>query len=125
MNGWILYLSFGLGGGVGAVARHALTAFVTHRFPISTLVVNIVGCLILGAALRVLENASGFTADEARQLVFGFCGGLTTFSSFAYQSLDLHRQYTIIHAATNIVASILLCVFAFWVGHAAAGLTVG
>ncbi|MEO0823578.1 MAG: CrcB family protein [Pseudomonadota bacterium] len=118
MSALLLHLAFALGGGIGAVARHALTLLVTNRFPFSTLVVNVAGCLILGAASAFLPRLTGFEGEEIRRLVAGFCGGLTTFSSFAYQSLDLHRSATIYHAATNIVLSLVLCLAAFWSGHA-------
>lgn len=108
----MLHAAFGLGGGLGAVARHFTGTLVTHRFPLATLIVNVVGCLILGLGVAILGEGDG----ELRRLVYGFCGGLTTFSSFAYQSLDLHRSHTILHAAGNIVASLLLCLVAFWGG---------
>ena len=107
-----LHAAFGLGGGLGAVARHVTSLAVPHRFPLATLIVNVAGCLILGVGVAILGEGDG----ELRRLVYGFCGGLTTFSSFAYQSLDLHRSHTILHAGANIVASLLLCLVAFWGG---------
>ena len=121
MNEWLLHVSFGLGGGVGAVSRHMLAQLVTHRFPFATLIVNVVGCFILGIGVAQLENLPGYGGEEARGLVYGFCGGLTTFSSFAYQTLDLHRSFTILHAAGNIIVSLVLCLSVFWGGLALAG----
>ena len=112
MNEMMLHAAFGLGGGLGAVARHLTGTLVTHRFPIATLIVNVAGCLILGIGLAILGEGGG----ELRRLVYGFCGGLTTFSSFAYQTLDLRRTHTIVHAAGNILGSLLLCLAALWAG---------
>lgn len=120
MSALILHASFALGGGLGAVARHLLTLLVTHRFPLSTLLVNVLGCFVLGVGTRLLTDLPGFAGEEERRLVFGFCGGFTTFSSLAYQTLDLHRQHTVLHAAINIAVSLVLGLLAF-----VAGLGVG
>jgi CrcB protein len=113
----LLHAAFALGGGLGAASRHLLTVAVTHRFPISTLVVNVLGCLLLGLGLVWLADAPGLLGEEERRLAGGFCGGFTTFSSFAYQTLDLHRSHTIAHAAVNIIVSLIFCLVAFGAGH--------
>ncbi|MEJ2534680.1 MAG: CrcB family protein [Gammaproteobacteria bacterium] len=120
----LLHLLFAFGGGFGAVARYLLTTVVTHRFPLSTLIVNVAGCFILGLGLSTLWDASALAGEEQRRLLVGFCGGFTTFSSFAYQSFDLHRTDTLLHAAVNVIASVLLCVMAFVAGRGAGALLV-
>lgn len=112
----LLHTAFALGGGLGAVARHMLTRLITHRFPLSTLIVNVVGSFILGAGIVLLSNDGQFITEQGRSLVFGFCGGFTTFSSFAYQTIDLHYEHTFFHAAANIAVSLCLCLAAFWLG---------
>jgi len=115
-----LHTAFALGGGLGAVLRHWLTRVITHEFPLSTLIINIAGSLFLGLMLGYL-NQGAVVADEAKRMVFGFCGGFTTFSSFAYQSLQLHRERAIALAAGNILLNIALCWFALWLGLIALG----
>ena len=110
-----LHVMYGLGGGLGAVMRHWLALRLTHDLPFSTLIVNVLGSLILGLWVGYLGGPVEMS-EEAKRLVFGFCGGFTTFSSFAYQSLDLHRNRTIALAAGNILLSIALCWFALWLG---------
>ncbi|MEO1018411.1 MAG: CrcB family protein, partial [Pseudomonadota bacterium] len=56
MSGLALHLAFGFGGGLGALARHALTFWITHRFPLSTLLVNGLGSFTLGVALAYLPT---------------------------------------------------------------------
>lgn len=121
MSALLAHIAFGLGGGLGAVARHLLTLAVTHRYPLSTLLVNVLGCLVLGLTAGFLETPGGQAGAEVRQAVAGFCGGFTTFSTYVYQTLDLHRQETLLHAAANVLVSLLACLLALWVGQLAAG----
>ena len=116
----LLHGLFALGGGLGAVARHLTALSIPHPFPYATFVVNVVGCLLLGLGLMLLPAHPDLADDQARRVVLGFCGGFTTFSSFAYQSLGLHRDHSIRHAAINIVANLVVCLIAF-----AAGLWLG
>lgn len=110
-----LHAMFGLGGGLGAVVRHWLARCVTHDLPFSTLIVNVGGSLLLGLWIGYLGGPVDM-GEEEKRLVFGFCGGFTTFSSFAYQSLELHRNRTIAYAAGNILLSVALCWIALWLG---------
>ena len=94
-----------LGAGLGAVCRAGLDRTVTHRvgltrLPWATLAVNIVGSLILGLMLgwseQVATGPSAQQAESARTLEIiigiGFAGGLTTFSTFSWESWSLIRE---------------------------------
>lgn len=119
----VLPLAFAVGGGLGAVARYLLSSAVKHEFPYATLLVNVSGCFALGFVLAFAWNTPGALSAEGRLLFAGFCGGFTTFSSFAYQSLDLHRRHSLRHAAVNVAASVVFCVVAFLCGRFVGGLT--
>ena len=110
-----LHSMFALGGGLGAVMRHWLALRIRHDLPLATLLVNVLGSLLLGIWVGYLGGPVDIPEDQKR-LVFGFCGGFTTFSSFAYQSLELHRERTLLLAAGNILISLALCWFSFWLG---------
>ncbi|WP_170516273.1 fluoride efflux transporter FluC [Ruegeria atlantica] len=110
-----LHAMFGLGGGLGAVLRHWVSLRVHHNLPFATLIVNVLGSLLLGLWIGYLGGPVDM-GEEERRLVFGFCGGFTTFSSFAYQSLELRRQRTIALAAGNILLSLILCWLALLLG---------
>ena len=120
MSALYLHAMFGLGGGLGAVLRHWVALRITHDFPYATLLVNVLGSLMLGLWIGYLGGAIEM-GEEQKKLVFGFCGGFTTFSSFAYQSLDLKRRRSLIHAASNIGLSLALCWIAIWLGLIWAG----
>lgn len=111
-----------VGGAVGAPARYLLDLRVSgwaqrrwsRRIPVGTLVVNVLGCLILGALYGVLHSHS--LPQLAALLGTGFCGGLTTFSTFSVETVELiQRRQTA--AATGYVALSLV----LGLGVAAAG----
>jgi CrcB protein len=94
-----------LGAGLGAVCRAGLDRTVTHRvgltrLPWATLVVNIIGSFVLGFMLgwsqQVATGSSVAAAESARTLEIvigiGFAGGLTTFSTFTWESWSLIRE---------------------------------
>jgi CrcB protein len=82
------------GGAVGAPARYLADRFVQSRhrirFPFGTLAVNLVGCFLLGLLAGGAAH-SGWSANTIALLGTGFCGGLTTFSTFSVEAVDLAR----------------------------------
>lgn len=107
-----------VGTGLGAITRYLTHHFVTTRlerdFPWATLLVNVVGSFILGF---VVAAAARHAVSETVRLIIGvgFCGGLTTFSTYSYESLDLLRRskhgragmYTIVTLAAGLAAAAL------------------
>jgi CrcB protein len=108
-----------VGGGVGAVARYvadrAIAARVDEVFPWGTFAVNVVGALILGLLSGAASHATG-VPDWLRALIgTGFCGALTTYSTFALETTRLWLDGAWRYAAANAAATLA-------VGLAAAGL---
>lgn len=110
-----------LGAAVGAPARYLTDRVVQSRhtsgFPWGTFTVNIAGSLLLGfliAATTVFGPAAATLGGV------GFCGALTTYSTFSYETLRLLEDGTPIKAAANVVGSVVLGVAA-----AALGFTLG
>jgi CrcB protein len=112
-----------VGTGAGAITRYLTHHYVSTRlsrdFPWATLLVNVVGSFILGFVVAV---AARHAASETVRLIVGvgFCGGLTTFSTYSYESLDLLRRTKHAHASIYVVVTI-----AAGLGAAAVGLTLG
>ena len=116
------FLLVGGGGFLGSVARYVLTGYVTQatvaaRFPYGTLVVNVVGCLVMGILAGVAEQRHLFSAESRLFLLTGLLGGFTTFSAFAYESYFLAREQAWPAAVANVGLQILLGLTAVWLGH--------
>jgi fluoride exporter len=93
-----------IGGGCGAACRwlvsRASARFLGGSFPWGTLIVNLAGCFCIGLALGLAERGLG--SRRLKPLaVAGFLGGLTTFSTFAYETVDLARRGEMLKAAAN------------------------
>jgi fluoride exporter len=122
----LTYLWVALGSALGGVARYWCSGFfarlIGETFPWGTVIVNVVGSFIIGfVATLTAPDGRFLVPSDARVFVMvGFCGGFTTFSSFSIQTLTLAREGEWLWAGTNVVASVVLCLLAVWLGHAGA-----
>lgn len=115
-----ILLLVGLGGGIGSVFRY-LTSVVVNRhfqtiFPWATLIANVLGCLIIGLLLGFIERHQLTNPGLKYFFITGFCGGYTTFSSFASENMSLFQSQNTGIAFLYIAASILTGLFAVWLG---------
>jgi fluoride exporter len=96
------------GGAVGSALRYVTDRWVQRqhalRFPLGTLAVNLVGCFILGVVAGAVADA-GWSAHVQALLGTGFCGGLTTFSTFTVEAVELLNGRLTIRAAGYVVLS--------------------
>ena len=112
-----------LGSAIGGVGRYWLAALVSRLtggiFPYGTVLVNVTGCLAIGliATSTGPEGRLSIAGEWRQFLMIGICGGYTTFSSFALQTLILARDGAFFAAAVNVLLSVALCLFAVWLGH--------
>jgi CrcB protein len=100
-----------LGGALGAPARYLVDLLVTSRhdgvFPWGTLTVNAVGSLVAGGAVAAVTGLGG-PDWLLTLLVVGFCGALTTFSTFAFETVRLLQEGAGLEAGLNCLASVLV-----------------
>lgn len=114
-----------LGGALGALARY-LAGGAVHRlfpavaFPVGTLAVNVLGCLLIGFLGGLAEARHGMGPEARGFLLVGLLGGFTTFSSFGYETLALARDAEMGRALLNVAASVVLGLAAVWAGNALA-----
>lgn len=95
-------LLIGIGGAVGATIRWAIGELVDDGgFPWATFLVNLLGCALLGAVTYLAVSKSVTSA-----VAIGFCGGLTTFSTFAVEVVQLGKADDVLIAGLYIAASV-------------------
>jgi fluoride exporter len=113
-----------LGGMVGAPARYLVDRAVQTRrdsvFPWGTLTVNVAGSAVLGFLLGAHQHL-GLGSPVVALLGTGLCGGLTTFSTFGYETLRLLEDGAIGEAGLNALGSLLVTVLVAWLGFRLAG----
>ncbi|GAB3640307.1 fluoride efflux transporter CrcB [Spirosoma arcticum] len=114
------YLLVFMGGGVGSLLRYHIGRFlpatlIRTPFPTAILLVNVAASALLGV---VMGWALGRTMGEETRLLMGvgFCGGLSTFSSFSYDTLALLQNGHTGAALLNIGLNVVLCLLASAVG---------
>lgn len=106
----LLLVSVGsfFGGGARYLVSRAVQGLMANPFPLGTLAVNVLGCLLIGM-LSALPWGGGYMSPHMRMLLTtGFCGGFTTFSTFMNETAGLMRGGHYAMVALYLAASVLL-----------------
>jgi CrcB protein len=107
------WIAVALGGALGSMARHAanqtIARLIGQPSPLSTALVNIAGCAIIGALAGMLAAGSLRMSPPLRTFIFvGVLGGFTTFSSFGLDTLTLVHDGRTSAALTNVLVQVCL-----------------
>lgn len=117
---WLLVVA---GAMVGAPARYltdrAIQRWHDTVFPWGTFTVNVVGCLVLGLVTGAVTESAASTSVEAL-LGIGFCGTLTTYSTFSYETMRLAETGAKLFALANLTVSVVAGMGAMFLGSALA-----
>jgi CrcB protein len=120
----LAYFWVALGGALGSVSRYWLTGLIGERFGEKfvwgTLIINVTGSFAIGV-IGALAVPEGRMDTQTRQfastfLMYGICGGYTTFSSFSLATLRYLQDRQWFYAGSNILLSVGLCLIAVWLG---------
>jgi CrcB protein len=122
-----MWVYVAVGGLVGTLARYHLQGLVQPqagaRFPVGTLLVNVLGSLVLGFIARLGVETTVLSPEMRAGLTIGLCGGFTTMSTFAYETLALlgDGQYgrAGVYLLTTIVGSLIAVAAGAAVAHKA------
>ncbi len=109
-----------LGGGIGATTRYLVANWTAERFgadfPYGTLIVNVVGCFIIGAFMTLTTERIIVSPYWRLLVTVGFVGGLTTFSSFSYETLKLIAEGSLTAGLLNLMLNCVVGFLATWLG---------
>ncbi|MGN0221895.1 MAG: fluoride efflux transporter CrcB [Prevotella sp.] len=110
------------GGALGSVCRYLLSGMNTASIPSGTFLVNICGSLAIGLLVGWVNR--GILSPEMKMLLItGFCGGFTTFSTFANESFGMMKAGEVLIAALYVASSTSLGILAVWLGIILSGST--
>ncbi len=111
-------LAIMLGGAFGALARFCLSGIlpVYRDFPVGTLLVNSVSSLLLGYLYGLMFWGLDVSADWRAFFGTGFCGALSTFSTFSYETFSLLREREYVIAGLNIAANVIITIALVFAG---------
>ncbi|WEJ86359.1 fluoride efflux transporter CrcB [Kluyvera intermedia] len=116
-----LLLAVFIGGGSGSVARWLLSLKLNpmhHALPLGTLTANLVGAFIIGAGLAWFNRLPQIDPMWKLLITTGFCGGLTTFSTFSSEVVFLLQAgkfgWALLNVAVNLLGSFAMTALAFW-----------
>lgn len=112
-----------VGGAVGAPVRYLTDRYVQSRhrirFPFGTLLVNLAGCFLLGV-IAAGAHRHGWSARTVALAGTGFCGGLTTFSTFAVEAVELradaHRARSALYVGLSVAGGVALAELGWLIG---------
>ena len=117
----------GLGGFAGAIFRYLLSGAVhsllhASSFPIGTMIVNVIGCFLIGFGGGLIESRQFFSPELRAFLFVGILGSFTTFSTFGLETFNLVKNGQWLASAGNIGFSIVFGLLAVLVGNMASRL---
>lgn len=118
MSTQIFYIA--LFGALGCLSRYFLSGWVYNifgkGFPYGTLVVNATGAYMIGLIMEFSIGSNLISQNLRTGIAIGFLGGLTTFSTFSYDTFVFLEDGEFLIASTNVFISVLVCILFTWAG---------
>ena len=116
-----LIFAIAAGGALGAILRFLMQYYSSTifglTFPWGTLIVNVLGCGIIGMISSYwIQSGYDISVELRGALVIGFLGAFTTFSAFSLDSMVLYQNGEVIKASVNVLATMILCLTAVAIG---------
>ena len=117
-------IAVGAGSFIGGIARYLVSLAmkgISKGFPWATLLVNLLGCLIIGLLWGFLSRNASESTSWGLFMTVGLCGGFTTFSTFSKEALTMLQTGQIwgfaSYIAISILAGIALVALGYYIGH--------
>jgi CrcB protein len=123
----LLWICFA--GAIGTGTRYLVSMWAARAFgldfPWGTLIVNVAGCFLMGAMMHVVLHSAAMSPTVRLTVTSGFLGGLTTYSSFNYETTKLFQDGMTTATVANLGATLVGCFAAGLLGLVAARALVG
>jgi len=117
MNVIIVAIGAGLGGGLRYWISNYVSKVLPVFFPYGTLIVNILGSIILGILIFGFDQKDSISPGLKLFIGVGFCGGLTTFSTFSLETFNLLKNTEFLLASINIIANVTITLLGIYIGY--------
>lgn len=121
---WKNILLVGIGGSLGSICRYGVgvlyKSWQWHTLPWATFTVNLLGSFIIGIVYGFLNRYPEMPKEYLLFVATGFCGGFTTFSSFAFENVSLltephHASYALVYTVLSLFLGLLCVVSGIWI----------
>jgi len=113
-------LLVGTGGFIGSAMRYLVQVYasrlISTTLPLGTFLVNIIGCFLIGLVFGISERSNLMSPEWRIFLTVGFCGGFTTFSTFAFDNLMLLKENSLFYFLFYASGSLVLGILAVYLG---------
>ena len=110
-----------IGGGLGSIFRYWISSYASKHlplfFPFGTLLVNILGSFILGLMIFGWDEKGLISPTIKLFIGVGFCGGLTTFSTFSLETFNLIRDAEFLLAGLNILVNVMFTLLGIYIAY--------
>ena len=111
----------GCGGFLGAISRYIISIYTSKQFlfkiPLGTLIVNVLGGFLIGLIMELTIKNNSISPQLKLFLTTGIMGGLTTFSTFSYETIVLIKEGNILLAILNILLNLILSLLGVVLGN--------
>ena len=114
---FIVFFGAGLGGVTRYWGSNFVYKFLPVTFPYGTLAVNILGSFIIGFVMYYLDTNQLISQQLRTFLTVGLCGGLTTFSTFSFETINLLKEREFLFAGLNILSNIIITLIVLFIAY--------